>query len=80
MQNTGKHSHPLAAIYRESINYRHSLVNTRKCQLRFPPIGNDRIMVPVRFGASSGGEEEEEEGEEEGEKEEDAPVETGTPT
>lgn len=77
MQNTGKHSHPLAAIYRESINYRHLLVNTRKCQLRFPPIGNDRIMVLVRFGAFANSEEEEQE---EKEEEKDAPIETGTPT
>lgn len=25
----------------------------RECQLRFPPIGNDRIMIPAESGASA---------------------------
>lgn len=65
MRDAGKRR----VIYRESINYRRWLVNTRKCQLRFPPIGNDRIMAPTRSGVLP----KQQEGV-------DVPGETGTPT
>lgn len=57
MRNTGENS-GISHSHRKSINYRRLPVNTRKCQLRFPSIGNERIMVPAGSGACARGKEE----------------------